>query len=650
MMTDEVECGQHRLVTRSAQTATQLLKEYRRALGGPQEQDGVDIGQVETFVEQVGCEEHVDSSRAQVIERTFTSGLRSASADGAGRDACPGEDGCHELRMGDVDAEAEGSHAAEVHHLVAQLGQHDRRPGVIAGVDVGQGRVVVAPLPPGHRPEVGAVGDTEVVERAQQVGAQRLPQSKLGRRATVEERAYVDPVGALGRCRESDELARCEMVDQPPVGRRLSMVELVDDHDVVGVGWDVVDAVGGQRLDAGEDVPPALGSSTTDIELAERGVREDLPVGAQRLLEDLPAVCDEEERRAVRGLVVAQPAVVEGGDHCLAGAGRGNDQVAVAVVDGALDVQRLQHLLLVGVGTDFQPREGERYSVVLATAGRLRERVVETVAIPVRVVALEGRVVPVGVEGRLELLQQARRGDSGQPNVPLDSLEQGTARQVRRTDVGRVEAGIAPEEPCLGVEAGAQRVVLDLHLGAELADEPIESGALGGTHVGGGDDAEPDASLGEATQLRLENPDAVPFDERAQEVDSIGALSSARSSAPRDGSPCAFVRSAASESGVVGRVSPMDATPGRDLDARRVSCCTWSSRPCSGFETCRRTSLTMRTRAAVSFASERARTITCAMCRASTSGWSASSTVRKDRSMSARVPSCRDRAWVTSDS
>ena len=46
-----------------AQAATQLLQEDRRALRGPKEQDGVDVGQVETFVEQVGSEEDVDSPR-----------------------------------------------------------------------------------------------------------------------------------------------------------------------------------------------------------------------------------------------------------------------------------------------------------------------------------------------------------------------------------------------------------------------------------------------------------------------------------------------------------------------------------------------------------------------------------------------------------
>src|SRR6478672_7936429 len=61
MMTDEVECGQHRLVTGAAQAATQLLQEDRGALRWPEEQDGVDVGQVEPLVEQVGSKQDVDS-------------------------------------------------------------------------------------------------------------------------------------------------------------------------------------------------------------------------------------------------------------------------------------------------------------------------------------------------------------------------------------------------------------------------------------------------------------------------------------------------------------------------------------------------------------------------------------------------------------
>ena len=92
MMTDEVECGQHRLVTGAAQTATQLLQEDRRALGRPQEQDGVDVGQVEAFVEQSAAKRTLTRRVRRSSSASFTLGLRGASADGAGRDAGPVED------------------------------------------------------------------------------------------------------------------------------------------------------------------------------------------------------------------------------------------------------------------------------------------------------------------------------------------------------------------------------------------------------------------------------------------------------------------------------------------------------------------------------------------------------------------------------
>ncbi len=62
----------------------------------------------------------------------------------------------------------------------------------------------------------------------------------------------------------------------------------------------LVDAVGRQRLNAGKDVLPAFGSCTTDIELAEVGVTQDLAVGPQGLLEDLATVRHEEQLGVAR--------------------------------------------------------------------------------------------------------------------------------------------------------------------------------------------------------------------------------------------------------------------------------------------------------------------------------------------------------------
>ena len=61
-------------------------------------------------------------------------------------------------------------------------------------------------------------------------------------------------------------------------------------------------------------------------------------------------------------------------------------------------------------------------------------------------------------------------------------------------------------------------VVLDLDLGAELADQPIERLALGGTHVGRGDDPQRHAAFAQSLELGLEQPQPVPLHERTEQI------------------------------------------------------------------------------------------------------------------------------------
>ena len=156
-----------------------------------------------------------------------------------------------------------------------------------------------------------------------------------------------------------------------------------------------------------------------------------------------------------------------------------------------------------------------------AAPGCLREGIVEAVAVALRVVGLERGVVPVAVEGGLELLDEGGRRDGREAHVPLDAVQQGRAREVARTDVGRVETGVASEQPRLGVETSAQRVVLDAGLRPELLDETVECGSLGGSHVGRGDDAERHSTIAEIAKLALDHSDPVPLDERHDDVDPI---------------------------------------------------------------------------------------------------------------------------------
>jgi hypothetical protein len=72
----------------------------------------------------------------------------------------------------------------------------------------------------------------------------------------------------------------------------------------------------------------------------------------------------------------------------------------VTVVNNALNVERLEHLDLVGVRSHVQPRQGQRRAIGLPVAARLREGIVRpvTITVVIGVVVLVCRVVPVCFE------------------------------------------------------------------------------------------------------------------------------------------------------------------------------------------------------------------------------------------------------------
>ncbi len=72
-------------------------------------------------------------------------------------------------------------------------------------------------------------------------------------------------------------------------------MKLVDDYDVEVIRWNVLAAVGRERLDAGEDMLPPLGPGAVDILLPERAVVQCLAIGAQGLVEDLAPMGHEEQ-------------------------------------------------------------------------------------------------------------------------------------------------------------------------------------------------------------------------------------------------------------------------------------------------------------------------------------------------------------------
>src|SRR5664279_3015546 len=81
LVPNEIQCREDRLVGGESQTASELLQKDRRALGGPQEKDGVNAGQIEALVEQVGGEDNVDASIAERPQRPHAVSLVGSSGD-----------------------------------------------------------------------------------------------------------------------------------------------------------------------------------------------------------------------------------------------------------------------------------------------------------------------------------------------------------------------------------------------------------------------------------------------------------------------------------------------------------------------------------------------------------------------------------------
>lgn len=168
------------------------------------------------------------------------------------------------------------------------------------------------------------------------------------------------------------------MVKEPPVGGRGSVVELVDHHNVEGVGRHGGHVVGRQRLDRGEDVAPALGARAGEVFLAKGGIRQNLAVRTQRLLQNLTSVSDEQQRGhffAALGCRLTEPAIVERGNHRLTGACGRDDKVAVPSMHLAFHVDRLEDLGLIRPGSYLETSEGDRDSVGSLPAGCLCKRV-----------------------------------------------------------------------------------------------------------------------------------------------------------------------------------------------------------------------------------------------------------------------------------
>lgn len=247
----------------------------------------------------------------------------------------------------------------------------------------------------------------------------------------------VDAVGALGRAGEAQHLGGGAQAaeERLPLERR-RVVRLVDDHHVERLRVEVVIPEGVDRC---EHVAPNGRLVPLKEQLSKVGRLQRRPVNEAGLLEDLPAVGDEEKR--VDPPSLAQPGVVEGRHHRLARSGRSHEQVAMPaqgarrsefLEDGLLERLwlELEEGLQPGIAIGLRERAGESLPVRLQAAiERLEER-------EVRPVLAEG-LAHLGEQGRLVALRDA--------HVPLEPVGLGSVREIGAADVGRRDAAVAVE-------------------------------------------------------------------------------------------------------------------------------------------------------------------------------------------------------------
>jgi hypothetical protein len=443
VLADEVEHQARGLAREQAQAAAELLLEQGRAGGRAEEQQHVDERQVDALVVQVAREDQVHLAVAEPAPHVVAQRRGAAAMDRHRRHAERGGLRGHVLGVLDAHAEAQPPHRAQVGDAARELRHHEARPRLVAGVEPGQRRGVVASASPAHAPQVGAVGQAVVLERREELLRQRVGQAQLGGDAIVEVRQQRLPVAALGGGGEAEQQLRAQRPQDRLVRGRGQVMALIDHHVSEVLGAELVEQAP-RALDGREHVVAARDRRAAGDQLAEPAIEQDLAERVARLLDDLHPVRQVQEPRRRRGRLTR---VVERGDDGLARTGGGDHEVARVAALDALGAQAVEDDLLIRVRLWRQAaRRGPRRGVALERAGQL----VSVGRVP-RIVALEFRILPEGLEGAGEVVDHVRQVAAGHLHHPLVAGAERRRGEVGRTDVRRGQAVGAVEQPRLRV-------------------------------------------------------------------------------------------------------------------------------------------------------------------------------------------------------
>ncbi len=143
------------------------------------------------------------------------------------------------------------------------------------------------------------------------------------------------------------------MIEQSPVRRSLSVVELVDYDDVEMIWLYPGKPLVGKGLDAGEYVAPLVGFLPVYQQLTKGRVGKHLLIHPSRLLQNLLAVRDEQECLVTTMDIANESPVVQCRNNSLAGPRRCDDEVSVPVVNRTFSIELLKDLGLKWLGMHF---------------------------------------------------------------------------------------------------------------------------------------------------------------------------------------------------------------------------------------------------------------------------------------------------------
>ena len=205
------------------------------------------------------------------------------------------------------------------------------------------------------------------------------------------------------------------------------MVKLVHHNVVVEIRGGLSGKIlGVEGLNGQKQAVNALWPVAAHKQLPEVGILQNRSEGVQALPQDLLSMGDKEQPAGLAGMLFAKSLVVQRGDHRLARAGGGHHQVAGVAPDGALRLQLVQDLLLVGVGRDIH---GVHFGVVGVEVFFCPQRPGQPLLLILGVV-LKLAGVPVALEGGGDLVDGLRQIPAGHLHIPLQTTGDGGVGQV----------------------------------------------------------------------------------------------------------------------------------------------------------------------------------------------------------------------------